>query len=132
MGKIRGDQKVNISELVYIDKGGLAGNFLRICEFSCSNDAIINPNTVQPFGTKWWWSYGCSVKYTPLIPQCRNVQFRYDALPPTPITLSRFVSISFDLAENNVFTRYQINAVLRCWAEHMLTPTGFIVFSDDD
>ena len=127
-----GDQKVNISELVYIDKGGPVGKFLRICEFSCPGDAFINPNTVEPFGTKWWLSYGCNVKYTTLIPQCDNVLFRYDVLPPTPLPLSKFVSISFDLSENGIVHRYQINAFLRCWAKHMVTPTGFIVISDDD
>jgi prepilin-type N-terminal cleavage/methylation domain-containing protein len=65
-----------------------------------------------------------------LIPQCSNVQFRFDepALPPTK---RKFVSISFDLVENGVARQYQISAALRGWAGNLLDESGNIVNDDD-
>jgi prepilin-type N-terminal cleavage/methylation domain-containing protein len=66
-----------------------------------------------------------------LIPQCSSVQFRFDE-PSLPPPQRKFVSISFDLSENGVVHRYQINAALRAWAGHLLNGSGEIVNSDDD
>ena len=62
-----------------------------------------------------------------LIRQCSNVRFDFDVLPPQ----SKFVSISFDIVENDVVRRYQISAALRSWAGNLLDSGGNIV-SDDD
>ena len=63
-----------------------------------------------------------------LIPQCSNVQFSVhgDAPPET-----RRVSISFDLVEGGTTHNYQISAVLRSWAGHLLDAGGNIVGDDD-
>jgi hypothetical protein len=55
------------------------------------------------------------------------VQFSLDVIPPN----SRFVSIAFDVLENDIVRRYQINAVLRGWAGNLLDGSGNLV-SDDD
>jgi len=62
-----------------------------------------------------------------LIPQCSNVQFVLDMAAPQ----TQFISISFDLDENDVVHQYQINAALRGWAGNLLDDSGNIV-SDDD
>jgi hypothetical protein len=67
------------------------------------------------------------VTYVQLIPQCSDVQFSLDVIPPN----SRFVSIAFDVLENDIVRRYQINAVLRGWAGNLLDGSGNLV-SDDD
>ena len=61
------------------------------------------------------------------MPQCSNVQFGFrPAVPPQ----SRFVSITFDVLENDVVRQYQINAALRGWAGNLLG--GGEIVSDDD
>jgi len=47
-----------------------------------------------------------------LIPRCSNVQFLLDSAPQD----TKFVSISFELEENDVWHEYQISATLRCKA----------------
>jgi len=66
-----------------------------------------------------------------LIPQCSNVQFRFDE-PLLPPMKRKFVSISFDLVENGVSHQYQINAALRGWAGNLLNDAGDAIMSDDD
>ena len=116
------DGQININELVYIEKG--AGNdYLRFCEFPVSDDSIVNLSDIQTLSTS---SY--SVTYVPLIPQCVNVQFSFDVLPP----YTRFVSISFDVLENGIVRQYQINTSLRGWAGNLLDAGGNNIASDDD
>jgi hypothetical protein len=55
------------------------------------------------------------------------VQFGFDALPPQ----SRFVTVSFDIVENDIAHQYEVNAALRGWAGNLLNGSGSIV-SDDD
>ncbi|MFA5239930.1 MAG: prepilin-type N-terminal cleavage/methylation domain-containing protein [Phycisphaerae bacterium] len=66
-----------------------------------------------------------------LIPQCSNVQFRFDE-PLLPPMKRKFVSISFDLVENGVSHQYEINAALRGWAGNLLNDAGDAIVSDDD
>lgn len=62
-----------------------------------------------------------------VIPECSNVQFQLN----DSAMKSKFVSISFDLVENGVSHRYQINTAIRGWAGNLLNDAGYIV-SDDD
>jgi len=117
-----GDGQININELVYIEKG--AGNdYLRFCEFPSSDTTPKYLSDIQTLSTS---SY--SVTYVPLIPQCVNVQFSFDVLPP----YSRFVSISFDVLENGIVRQYQISTSLRGWAGNLLDAGGNNIVSDDD
>jgi len=66
----------------------------------------------------------------PLVPQCSNVQFGF---LPELSPQSRFVSISFEVLENEIVHQYQINAALSGWAGNLLNDTGdSLVESDDD
>lgn len=118
--------QINICELVYIERGA-ARDYLRLCQFSSSNP-VINISDIDALTTGWWLSYGCTETHTPMIPQCSNVEFLLDVPPPE----SRFVSIAFDVVENGVARRYQINAALQGWSGHLLDSSGQIVNSDDD
>jgi len=121
------DGQINISELVYIEMGP-SGEHLQLCEFTSLDNSPINLSSVGAFSTNWWLAYGANVRYMRLIPQCNNMQFGFDVLPPW----SRFVSISFDLVENGVVHRYQISAGLRGWAGYLLNQAGDGLVSDDD
>jgi hypothetical protein len=113
--------QININELVYIEKG-TDGDYLRLCEFPSSDTSPVNLSDIETLSTS-----GYSVTYVPLVPQCSNVQFSFDAPPPN----SRFMSISFDILENGIIRQYQISAALRGWAGNLLDGSGNIV-SDDD
>ena len=115
------DGQININELVYIEKGP-AGDYLRLCELPSSDTSSVNLSDIETLATSDY-----NVTYVTLIPQCSNVNFSFDVSPPN----SNFVSISFDLTENDIIRQYQINATLRGWAGHLLDGSGNIV-SDDD
>ena len=117
-----GDKQININELIYIEKG-MSSDYLRFCEFPLSDATIVNLGDIQILSTS---SY--SVTYISLVPQCTNVQFSFDVLPP----YSRFVSISFDVLENGIIRHYQINTSLRGWAGNLLDAGGNNIVSDDD
>lgn len=122
------DGQINISELVYVETGS-SGDHLRLCEFPLSNpDPVVALNDIGAFSTNWWSVYSSDVTYTQIMPQCSNVQFSFDELPPQ----SRFVSISFDLVENDIAHQYQIGAGLRGWAGNLLNQAGDSLVSDDD
>ncbi|MFH1884170.1 MAG: prepilin-type N-terminal cleavage/methylation domain-containing protein [Planctomycetota bacterium] len=116
-----GDGQININELVYIERG-TGRDYLRLCEFPSSDTSPVNLSDIETLSTS-----GYSVTYVLLVPQCSNVQFSLDAVPP----YSRFVSVSFDLLENEIVRQYQISAALRGWAGNLLDGSGNIV-SDDD
>jgi prepilin-type N-terminal cleavage/methylation domain-containing protein len=117
-----GDGQININELVYIERG-VGGDYLRFCEFPLSDASIVNLSDIQTLSTS---SY--SVTYILLVPQCTNVQFSFDVVPP----YSRFVSISFDVLENGIVRQYRINTSLRGWAGNLLDAGGNNIVSDDD
>jgi prepilin-type N-terminal cleavage/methylation domain-containing protein len=120
------DGQINISELVYIESGA-ARNHLQLCEFPSFDNSPIDIGSIGPVAGNWWSAYSSDVNYTILIPQCSNVQFGFDVLPPQ----SRFVSISFEIVEDDIARQYQISAALRGWAGNLLDDSGNIV-SDDD
>jgi prepilin-type N-terminal cleavage/methylation domain-containing protein len=117
------DGQININELVYIERGA-GWDILRLCEFPSSDTSPVNLSDIETLSTS---SY--SVTYVPLVPQCSNVQFGFrPELPPQ----SRFVTISFDIVENDTVRQYQISTALRGWAGNLLKDTGDSLVSDDD
>ncbi len=121
------DGQINIGELVYIERGP-AGDRLQLTEFPSSNPAAISLGTIVGRSTNWWTAYSGSATFIQLIPQCSNVQFSFDVLPPR----SKFVNVSFALAEDNTARQYQISAQIRGWAGNRLHQTLNILLSDDD
>ena len=117
-----GDGQININELVYIERGTENG-YLRLCEFPSNDTSLVNLSDIETLSTS-----GYDVTYVPLIPECSNVQFGFDVLPPQ----SRFVTISFDVVENGIARQCQINATLRGWAGNLLDASGGNIVSDDD
>jgi len=117
-----GDGQININELVYIERG-INGDYLRLCEFPTSDTSPVNMSDIETLSTSDY-----VVTYVPLVPQCSNVEISFDAAPPN----SRFVSIAFDILENDIVHRYQISAALRGWAGNLLDSSGNNIVSDDD
>ncbi len=124
------NSQINLNELVYIERGA-GRNYLRICGISSVDNPVIVLGSIDTLASQWWLAYSGSISYTPLIPQCSNVEFIFDepALPPTQ---RKFVSISFDIVEEGSSRRYQVNAALRCRAGNLLDSSGTAIVSDDD
>lgn len=122
-----GEGQINAGELVYIE---ISNNRIQLMDFSDVPVAIqTDPLTLaQLSGLKASLMSNCTERYAVLVPVCSNVQFGFlPELPPR----SKFVTISFDIAENNAVHSYQINAALRGWAGNLLNDSNEIV-SDDD
>ncbi len=117
-----GDGQININELIYIERG-MGRDYLRLCEFPSSDTSLVSLSDIETLSTGDY-----IVTYVPLVPQCSNVEFSLDAEPPN----SRFVSISFDVLENDIVRQYQISAALRGWAGNLLDGSGNNIVSDDD
>ena len=120
-----GNGLININELVYIEREADA-NCLSLCEFPASATSTVTLSGIETLSPE---SYSkSSITRATLIPQCSNVTFLTDASPP----LTKFLSISFDLVENNAVRHYQINTALRGWAGNLLNAAGDAIVSDDD
>ncbi len=96
-----GDNNIDASELAYVETGA-GRNYISL------------RNGVNP-----------SVVY--IVPECSNVQFLPDAAGPW----TESVVVTFNIEEDGEAHSYQINAVLRSRAEHLLNASGSIVGDDD-
>ncbi len=76
------------TELLVIRKVALGDGDMQLCEFNSAPEPVV------------------------LIPRCSNVQFMLDPAPQD----TKFVSILFELEENDVWHEYQISATVRCKA----------------
>jgi hypothetical protein len=120
---------------------------LQILDFSWAMSWDLTLSELTDTNTKEALMLACTARRIVVVPQCSNVQFSgLDAVVPR----SRFVSISFDLAQNNTTHRYQLSASLRSfaqnntthryqlsaslrsWAGNLLNETGDSIVSDDD
>jgi prepilin-type N-terminal cleavage/methylation domain-containing protein len=117
------DGKINPTELVYIEAGQLRDR-LQLLEFSWAMSWDLTLSELTDTNTKEALMLACTTRQIVVVPQCSNVQFSGPR--------SRFVSISFDLAQNNTTHRYQLSASLRSWAGNLLNDAGDAIVSDDD
>ena len=129
-----GDDEIDIDELVYIERTS-EHNKLVVWEFSpifsgWPETRLVNGNLQLKFilygwrdADKYWLFYASNEEESQLVPECSNVEFRYDQ-PTEPMTKRQFVNIVFDLSENGVWRQYQINAALRGWAGYLLDGDG--------
>ncbi len=122
-----GNNQININELVYIEKGS-GSDCIRLCKFSSESNPPIELSDIDTLSSDWWLGKDAVKSDTAMIPQCGSVTFLTDAAPPN----SQFVTISFDVIENEATRHYQISAALRCWAGHLLNEDGTAIVSDDD
>jgi len=122
-----GEDQINAGELVYIETDN---NRIRLMDFSSVPGSLetVSLSLTELESLKVSLMSGCTERYTVLVPDCSNVQVGFlPELPPR----SRFVTISFDVAENGAVHKYQINAALRGWAGNLLD-NGNDVTGDDD
>ncbi len=120
------DEKINIGELVYIEWGA-GKDHLRLCTFPSENNAAIAISSIRALSTNWWTTYSSDIDYVDLLPECSNVDLKFDVFPP----YSGFLNIVYDIVENNTVRQYQINAAVRSKKSNLLNTSGVIV-SDDD
>jgi prepilin-type N-terminal cleavage/methylation domain-containing protein len=119
-----GNGQIDVNEVVFLSRCS-SSDCLRFIEFSsASSSGFSDPDTIVPY----LFSGAVNPTYINLIPKCSNVQFVTDVSPPW----TRSVIIFFDLQENGIVHRYQINATLRAWAGHLLNQAGLLVPTDDD
>ncbi len=119
------DGNINIDELVYIEAGS-DRDHLKICEFISSDSTAINLGSINSFANNWWSVYCSDADYTVVVPECSNVQFDLDILPPQ----SGLISITFDIVENNIVRQCQIIGKARSPAVNLLNEGN--ITSDDD
>jgi len=124
------NSQINLNELVYIERGA-GKNYLRLCEISSVDNPVTGLGSIDTLASQWWLAYNATVRYMPLIPQCSNVEFRFDR-PDLPPTQRKFVSISFNIIEEGSSRQCQVNAALRCRAGNLLNSSGSAIVSDDD
>ena len=119
--------KINASELVYIE-ADTGRNYIKLLEFTSSDE--IELSNIQNGSTKQTLLASGNYRRISLVPACSNVQFSFDSTPP----LSKFMSISFNIVENNASRQCQTSGNLRGWAGNLLDnitiPSAIV--SDDD
>ncbi len=120
------DNKINIGELVYIERGS-ARDHIKICTFPSENTTEIAISSIRSFSTNWWSAYCTNVKYVELLTGCSNVDYKFDESPP----FSRFVNISFEIPGSVLVKKYEINTALRSRKSNLVSTSGSIV-SDED
>jgi prepilin-type N-terminal cleavage/methylation domain-containing protein len=122
------DGNINPTELVYLEAGQLTDQ-LGLLEFSWAFAWNLTLAELADINTKEALTLACTTQRTLVVPQCSNVRFAgLDVVVPR----SRFVSIAFDLAEDNRTHQYQISASIRSWAGNLLNEAGDSIVSDDD
>jgi prepilin-type N-terminal cleavage/methylation domain-containing protein len=122
-----GDNRLNVNELVYVERGpGL--DQLRLCRFSSASNPEKTLAELSLPATKQELISNGNGTYVPLLPQCANVQFHWDVDPPR----TRLLAVSFDLLENNLPRRYEVTIALRAWAGHLLDESGTAIVNGDD
>ena len=122
-----GDNKINVSEIVYIETGS-DGSYLCLLQFSPESDTTIEWFWFQFQYLKNWLIYKYPEQYTTLIDQCQDLQITLDKDPP----YTTQVNILFNIEENEQVRTYQVNSTLRCWAGNLINSSGRLSTEDDD
>lgn len=121
------DGKINVGELVYIERGnGL--DTLRLCRFSSTESDEVTLQSLALATMKAFLVSKYTKSYARLIPVCKNVQFALDAAPP----LTRRLTISFGLSENGGTHLHEMTVALRAWGGNLLSSDGTTLVGDDD
>ena len=126
---INKDNKINVSEVMYLETGG--GKYLRLLEFNpagISSDSSLLLSNLRNVYYKSWLVYWYPETYTTLIDQCSNMKITLDSNPP----YTQFISMVFDIIENNQTRTYQISSGLRSYAGNLIKKESELYTSDDD
>lgn len=124
------DGEIDPDELVYIIRGS-GRNYIRLLDFPAHPDEIvldIGLVNIQSESIKATLLSFSTPREVVLVSNCSDVQFLVDLPPPW----TKSVSISFDITENKVAHRYEINTTLLSWAGHILNSSGTDIVIDDD
>jgi len=121
------DGQIDPSELVYLE-AGQDRNYLQLLDFPSAFSWPVLLSSIQSGTAKEELKLVFEERQTTLLAECSNVEFRLDSAVPQ----SKFVSILFDVAENEIGHQYQINAAVRGWAGHLLNAYGDSIVGDDD
>ncbi len=121
-----GDGKINVNELVYIERGA-DRNYLELRVFR-SGTLTRTITQLAATGTKSQLLNTFSKTDVWLIPACSDVQFAPDVAPPR----TKVLVVSFLLMENGVYQRHEIVTRLRCRSDYLLNDSNEIVTGDDD
>jgi len=113
------DGQIDPGELVYIESCS-GRNYIRLLKFSTAGAGSVELSDIQAGLAKSALVSLYDEQIVSLIPQCNSVQFRLDTAAPQ----SRFVSISFNLAENGVARQFQICSAVSGWAGNLLDDAG--------
>ena len=125
-----GDNRIEIEELVYIERG-IYGNHLYLVSYEDvsglgTNFSITN---IKDGTAKNFMDSNCAGQMVKFLDgDCRNVQFGFDQNPPS----ARLVSIAFELLENEQWKEYHMSCYLLGWAGNLLDSSGSLLVSDDD
>ncbi len=121
------DGRINVSELVYIERGaGL--NTLQLCQFSSGQNDPVELSSLASAATKVELILAYVETRVRLIPVCHDVRFSLDKDPP----FTRRVTVSFALGEIGGVHPHEVDVTLRAWAGHLLNVDGTSLVSDDD
>jgi prepilin-type N-terminal cleavage/methylation domain-containing protein len=101
------DEKININELVFIDRG-INRNYIKLDEYS--DTSIVDFGQVIVVNPAWTKS---SIT---LFDVCENVVYNLDFAPPE----TNMVTIAFDLTEDGDIQHYQFSSQIRCRSEYLL------------
>lgn len=127
-----GDDKIDLEELLFINFG--SNDCIKLKTYSNIPSEYINidihPNYFTNGDAQTALEQSCTKSEVNVVPQCENLQVRFDQ-PGLPAWQRKFVSILFDVTENQETRRYQVNAKLSVCAENLVSSDGTIVADDD-
>lgn len=124
-----GDNRINISEIVYIETG-YEGNCLSLLQFSPDSpwgDMNIWLYWIQQYYYKNAFIYWFTESRTTLLDQCEGIKIDLDKRPP----YTTLVNIKFDIEQDSQIRTYQIIAGLRCQAVNLIKDPYTLVPDDD-
>jgi prepilin-type N-terminal cleavage/methylation domain-containing protein len=123
------NRKINSDELVYIQSNS-ARNKIQLIQYNrpASYNTTFTLANIQLGVAKSTLDSACVKTTVDLVPLCSNVTFTLDNATPQR---SKFVSIKFNITENNSTRTYEICGAVMGPAFNLLSSTNIIV-SDDD
>ena len=126
-----GDNRINISEIVYIETGS-DGSYLRLLRFypaSQGEDGYISLGLIQWLNYKNVLTYWFTEFRTTLLEKCEGMDIVLDKAPP----YTTLVSIKFSIEEDSQLRTCQISAGLRCQAGNLIKGSyPYTLVTDDD
>ena len=123
------DNKINVSEIVYIDTN-YTGKTIRLLQFNPSEsyDMSIPLYWLQIWSFKNWLISRYNETYITLIEQCDNLSITSD----TSVPYTNSINLFFDITENGISRTCQINSTLRCKSVNLIQSSSSLVSNDDD